>query len=78
MAFHALLKYEETGEKLLGSDQETDNSEEEVLPPISQLPTADSVSNDDTTKTEPKKSGKICPKLRNSKCEFGFRGEKCL
>ena len=77
VAFHALLKYVETGEKLLGDDSETDSPEEEVLPPISQLTTADSVSNVDTAKTEFKKSGKVCPKLRNSKCEFGFRGEKC-
>ena len=77
VAFHALLKYVETGEKLLSNESEADNPEEEDLPPISQLTTADSVSNDDTNKQEIKKSGKICPKLRNSKCEFGFRGEKC-
>ena len=59
VAFHALLKYVETGEKLLGNDQETDNSEEEVLPPICQLTTADSVSNVDTAKTKFKKSGKV-------------------
>ena len=35
------------------------------------------MSNVDTAKTEFKKSGKVCPKLRNSKCEFGFRVEKC-
>ena len=39
--------------------------------------TADSVSNGEIKKPEIKKSGKVCPKLRNSKCEFGFRGEKC-
>ena len=77
VAFHALLKFVETGEKLLGSDPETDNSEEEVLPPISQLTTADRENYVETTKTEFKKSGKVCPKLRNSKCEFGFREEKC-
>ena len=78
VAFHALLKYVETGEKLLNKDSEADNPGEDDLPPISQLTTADSVSdNNDTNKPEIKKSGKICPKLRNSKCEFGFRGEKC-
>ena len=33
VAFHALPKYVETGEKLPGSDSETDRPEEEVLPP---------------------------------------------
>ena len=42
-----------------------------------QLTTTDIVNNDDTNKSDIKKSGKICPKLRNSKCQFGFRGEKC-
>ena len=77
VASHALLKYVETGKKLLGSDPETDSPEEADLPPISQLTTADSVSNGEIKKPEIKKSGKVCPKLRNSKCEFGFRGEKC-
>ena len=77
VAFHARLNYVETGKKLLSNDSEADNPEEEDLPPISQLTTADSVSNDDTNKPEVKKSRKICPKLRNSKCEFGFRGEGC-
>ena len=77
LAFHALMKYVETGEKLLNKDSERVNPGEEDLPPICQLTTADSVSNGDTNKPEITKSGKICPKLRNSKCEFGFRGKKC-